>query len=118
MFNAYLESLIRPSKTSCRLATLALAMCPSDLWSDRSCFPQNFPMPGSKVVYLLRHGEAKHNLYDSGPGSYARRRDPMLVDPPLTEKGVSQVQASRQEMEAETRLISLMVGKICTKPWT
>ena len=56
----------------------------------------------SKVVYLLRHGEAKHNLYDTGPGSYERRRDPALVDPPLTEKGKSQVQAARQEMEADS----------------
>jgi bisphosphoglycerate-dependent phosphoglycerate mutase len=58
-------------------------------------------MPRSKVIYLLRHGEAKHNLYDTGPGSYERRRDPALMDPPLTEKGVAQVEAAKQEIEEE-----------------
>ena len=40
-----------------------------------------------KTVYLLRHGEALHNLVDRGSGSYERRRDPSLVDPPLTLRG-------------------------------
>lgn len=67
-----------------------------------------------KVIYLLRHGEAKHNLYDTGPGSYERRRDPALVDPPLTEKGVSQVQAARQQIEAAPclQLVMLSTGFI------
>lgn len=77
-----------------------------------SVFHGLFLMP--KVIYLLRHGEAKHNLYDTGPGSYERRRDPALVDPPLTEKGVSQVQAARQQIEAAPclQLVMLSTGFI------
>jgi len=52
-----------------------------------------------KTVYLLRHGEALHNLVDKGAGSYERRRDPSLADPPLTDKGTSQALAARDLLE-------------------
>ena len=81
---------------------LCFRLCFRDLESDQSHY---FPpaMPRSKVIYLLRHGEAKHNLYDTGPGSYERRRDPALMDPPLTEKGVAQVEAAKRSRKTRDR---------------
>ena len=52
-----------------------------------------------KTVYLLRHGEALHNLVDRGAGSYERRRDPSLLDPSLTETGTSQALEARELLE-------------------
>lgn len=68
-----------------------------------------------KVVYLMRHGEARHNLVDTGPNSYERRRDENLVDPPLTETGMAQVQAARGKVQeepcwkADSPLVKLLV---------
>lgn len=59
----------------------------------------------AKVVYLMRHGQAVHNLVDHGPGSYERRRDPAYVDPSLTEQGIAEVQGAREQLgEASWRL--------------
>ena len=48
-----------------------------------------------KTVYLLRHGEALHNLVDRGAGSYERRRDPSLADPPLRQGHLSGIGCQR-----------------------
>ena len=52
----------------------------------------------AKVVYLMRHGQAVHNLVDHGPGSYERRRDAAYVDPALTNEGILQVQGAREKL--------------------
>ena len=84
-------------KCRARRATGALA-------AERGALPQEVSLVQMKTVYLLRHGEALHNLVDKGAGSYERRRDPSLADPPLTDKGTSQALAARDLLEKDAWL--------------
>lgn len=57
-------------------------------------------MGGKKIVYLIRHGEAFHNLV--GPDSmWKQRRDVELVDPGLTERGISEAQDAAKALSAQ-----------------
>jgi broad specificity phosphatase PhoE len=58
------------------------------------------------VLYLVRHGEAAHNLVDHTPDAYVRRRDAKLNDPALTDLGVLQARTAcdnlRHQLHART----------------
>lgn len=55
-----------------------------------------------KVVYLLRHGEALHNLIDFSD-TFEKRRDPDLANPPLTEKGEAEANAASVGLAAQLK---------------
>jgi len=54
---------------------------------------------GTTIVYLVRHGEALHNLVDSDPDCFAKRRDAALRDPPLTHTGEAQAKSAAAKLQ-------------------
>src|ERR1700761_9404983 len=58
-------------------------------------------------MILLRHGQSEFNLHFS-----ATRRDPGIIDPPLTELGHAQAQAAAEALADET------IERIIVSPYT
>eukprot|EP00747_Dinoflagellata_sp_TGD_P196108 gnl/TRDRNA2_/TRDRNA2_65785_c0_seq1.p1 gnl/TRDRNA2_/TRDRNA2_65785_c0~~gnl/TRDRNA2_/TRDRNA2_65785_c0_seq1.p1 ORF type:complete len:273 (+),score=39.28 gnl/TRDRNA2_/TRDRNA2_65785_c0_seq1:62-880(+) len=52
-----------------------------------------------RVLYLVRHGQAAHNLVDQGADAYEKRRDAALADPALTELGMAQAQTASETLQ-------------------
>eukprot|EP00933_Yihiella_yeosuensis_P045728 TRINITY_DN4113_c0_g1_i2.p1 TRINITY_DN4113_c0_g1~~TRINITY_DN4113_c0_g1_i2.p1 ORF type:complete len:273 (-),score=50.75 TRINITY_DN4113_c0_g1_i2:596-1414(-) len=57
-------------------------------------------MGPKKVIYLIRHGEADHNVVE-GTETFTRRRDSSLIDPGLTATGFLQAEAARKELASK-----------------
>ena len=50
----------------------------------------------SMTIHLIRHGEAKHNVYGKVPGNYLR---PSLSDAALTETGITQCKLLNEQLK-------------------